>query len=142
MTTNTRVFSVGTILRAIVRGACGMAALAFFAGGLPAQTTSAGSGMLSGVVSNSATGANLEGAEITVAPGNLVVLTSRDGRFEIPNLAPGLYSVTASYSGLDAKTVEARVTAGSAANYDIGLSSQLYQLSKFVVEGEWEGNAL
>ncbi len=101
-----------------------------------------GTGAIAGTVSNLATGANLEGAEVVVKPGNAMVLTSREGQFVVPNLAAGLYSVTVTYSGLDAKTVEARVTGGATASYDIGLSAQVYQLSKFVVEGEREGNAL
>ena len=105
-----------------------------------AQTGAAGT--LAGTVTNTATGQNLEGAEIRVAPGNLSVLSAREGAFVIPNLAPGTYSLTVSYSGLDAKTIEANVTAGSTSRVDVGLSSQIYQLSKFVVEGEREGNAL
>ncbi len=99
-------------------------------------------GTLSGSVSNTATGANLEGAQVTVAPGNVSVLSSRDGRFVVPNLPPGDYKLTVTYSGLDPKTIAARVEPGVAANYDVGLTSQVYQLSKFVVEGEREGNAL
>ena len=107
-----------------------------------ARAQNAAVGALAGSVSNSATGQNLEGAEITVSPGNLSVFAMRDGRFIVPNLAPGLYTVTATYSGLDAKSVEARVTAGTVSNHDLGLSSSVYQLDKYVVEGEREGNAL
>src|SRR5215208_4945163 len=67
---------------------------------------------------------------------------ARDGQFILPSVAPGSYTLKVSYSGLDLKTVDARVTAGATAKYDVGLSSQVYQLSKFVVEGEREGNAL
>ena len=109
---------------------------------LSASSAFAQNGSLTGSVSNTATGQNLEGAEVSVTPGNAAVLTARDGRFTVPNLAPGLYSLRVSYSGLDARTIEARVAPGSAANYDVGLSSGVYQLDKFVVEGEREGNAL
>jgi iron complex outermembrane recepter protein len=105
-----------------------------------AQT--AGTGSITGTVSNTATGQNLEGAEVTVTPANVAVLTTRDGRFTVPNLAPGLYTVKVTYSGLDPKTIEATVAPGTFANYDVGLSSGIYQLDKFVVEGEREGNAL
>ncbi|MDO8540029.1 MAG: TonB-dependent receptor [Opitutaceae bacterium] len=101
--------------------------------------TSAG---ITGTVSNTATGQYLEGAEVTVSPGNMSVLTTRTGSYALPNLAPGRYSVTATYSGLDAKTIEVNVTAGGTTTQDIELSSGVYQLDKFVVEGEREGNAL
>lgn len=102
----------------------------------------AGRGTITGTVSNTATGANLEGAEVTLEPGGATTLTTRDGHFVLSNLAPGTYALRASYAGLDPKSVEARVTADSVATYDVGLSSSIYQLDKFVVEGEREGNAL
>jgi len=101
-----------------------------------------GGGGLTGTVSNSATGANLEGAEVRLEPGGGSVLTARDGRFVFSEVPPGQYQVVATYSGLDAKSVSATVEAGAARAVDIGLTSQVYQLSKFVVEGEREGNAL
>jgi hypothetical protein len=117
-----------------------VAGLIFTAAALAAQTVSTGT--ITGVVSNSATGANLEGAQVTVQPGNLNVFTEREGRFAIPNLPPGVYTLDVFYSGLDAKSIQARVEPGMPANYEIGLTSNIYQLSRFVVEGEREGNAL
>lgn len=107
-----------------------------------AASAAGASGLITGTVSNTATGANLEGAEVRLEPGGALVLTARDGRFVLPAVAPGVYTLTVSYSGLDVKSVEARVAAGGTASYDVGLTSQVYQLSKFVVEGEREGNAL
>ena len=121
--------------------ACCVGVLALCAAAVCGQTAP-GAGVITGVVSNSATGANLEGAEVTLQPGNVAVLTARDGRFVLPQVAPGTYTLTVTYSGLDPKKVEAIVSAGSTSNYDVGLSSEVYQLSKFVVEGEREGNAL
>src|SRR6187402_2178850 len=114
--------------------------LIFTAVALNAQTSAVGS--ITGIVSNSATGANLEGAEVTLQPGNVMVLSSRDGRFVIPQVQPGTYVLSASYSGLDVGKADVRVSAGATTSQDIGLSSGVYQLSKFVVEGEREGNAL
>lgn len=99
-------------------------------------------GGLTGTVSNSATGANLEGAEVRLDPSGLTVLSARDGRFVFSQVRPGSYQVTATYSGLDAKSVPVIVEDGATRSVEIGLSSQVYQLSKFVVEGEREGNAL
>jgi iron complex outermembrane recepter protein len=117
-----------------------LSAFALLGATLNAQSTPTGA--ITGIVSNSATGANLEGAEVKLEPGNITVLTARDGRFVLPQVAPGSYTLTATYSGLDPKKVEARVTAGATSSYEVGLSSEVYQLSKFVVEGEREGNSL
>ena len=144
MTTHLRALCIARLFRAAATGTAGLAALGLFVAASPAQTIAADSrtGALTGTVSNAATAANLEGAEVTLQPGNITVLTARDGRFVLPQVAPGVYTLTVSYSGLDPKSVEARVTPGTTASYDVGLSSQVYQLSKFVVEGEREGNAL
>ncbi|MBI5691247.1 MAG: TonB-dependent receptor [Verrucomicrobia bacterium] len=99
-------------------------------------------GTITGSVSNSATGQNLEGAEVTLLPGGLSALTTRDGRYEIPDVAAGTYTLTATYAGLEARSLPAVVTAGAVVTRDFGLSSSVYQLDKFVVEGEREGNAL
>jgi iron complex outermembrane recepter protein len=112
---------------------------AFFSAAASAQPAV---GRITGTVSNAATGQNLEGADVILSPGDIAVLTSRDGRFIADNLAPGRYAVTVRYSGLDPKTIDATVTAGGTASYDVGLTSGIYQLSQFVVEGEREGNAL
>lgn len=121
-----------------LRAALVLALLPFTAATGFAQAT----GAIAGAVSNSATGQNLEGVEVTLAPGGQSTLTSRDGRFAFTGVAPGTYTLTASYSGLDPRTLEARVTAGATATIDFGLTSAVYQLEKFVVEGEREGNAL
>jgi len=55
-------------------------------------------GVIVGSVSNVATGQNLEGAQITLAPGNLSVITARDGRFVVPAVPPGAYTCTPSRS--------------------------------------------
>ncbi len=54
----------------------------------------------------------------------------------------GEHRLTVSYSGLDAKTITGRVAAGATAEHDIGLTSAVYRMDKFVIEGEREGNAL
>jgi len=99
-------------------------------------------GVIARRVTNSATGHNLEGAEVVATPGNRSVLTARDGGFELRNVPPGAYTLTVSYAGLDSKQVPANVTAGGTTSHEIGLSSEVYQLSRFVVEGDREGNAL
>lgn len=108
----------------------------------PSAVDDRSAGAITGTVSNTATGANLEGAEVTLQPGNRVVLTTREGHFILPQVPPGTYVLEVTYSGLDGRKVDAQVSPGKTSSYDIGLSSGVYQLSKFVVEGEREGNAL
>jgi TonB-dependent receptor len=122
---------------------CGhaMAAACLLATASPAQGPGA-TGAITGTVGNAATGQNLEGAEVTLMPGGVSVLSSRDGRFLLPAIAPGTYTVTATYAGLDAKTLTVTVAPGGAVTADFNLSARIYTLEKFVVEGEREGNAL
>src|SRR5215218_5218052 len=87
-------------------------------------------GTVLGRVSNAATSAYLDGAAVTLAPGNLSAFTSSTGEFVIPNVPPGTYSLTAAYTGLDAKTVQVSVGAGTTASQDIQLTSSIYQLDK------------
>ena len=98
-------------------------------------------GAISGTVSNGATGAFLEGAQATLEPHGGVALTTREGKFSFPRVAPGDYSLTISYAGLDARTVPVSVAPNVAAVADVALTAAIYQLSTFVVEGEREGNA-
>jgi TonB-dependent receptor len=98
-------------------------------------------GVVSGRVSNAGTSAYLDGAEVTLEPGNLSTLTSVTGEFLLPNVPAGTYSLTASYTGLDPTTVRISVGAGGQVQQDLQLTSAIYQLDKFVVAGEREGNA-
>jgi iron complex outermembrane receptor protein len=99
-------------------------------------------GTIVGSVSNAATGANLEGAQITLQPGNIAVLSTRDGHFTLPRIQPGSYRLSVSYAGLDPKTVSVDVRAGATAQLDVDLNAEVYRLAQFVVAGEREGNAL
>ena len=59
-------------------------------------------GAITGRVSHAATGANLEGAEVSVA-GLASVLTARDGSFVIPNVPRGAHA-SAALARLSART--------------------------------------
>ncbi len=100
------------------------------------------SGVITGSVSNAATGAYLEGALVVLEPGNISVLTARDGKYTFSQVPPGEYRVSASYTGLDPSTVSVGMKAGATAVNDIGLTAEVYKLAEFVVAGEREGNAL
>ena len=125
------------------RGAAFLIALVALATSVPdgvAADARAGSfGTVQGVVSNAATSAYLDGAQVALSPGDLTVLTARDGRFVLPHVAAGEYRLTISYAGLDPKTITGVVAAGATTAHDIGLTAAIYQLDKFVVAGEREG---
>lgn len=100
-----------------------------------------------GTVRNSQTGAFLEAAEIAI-PGSLTVArTDREGRFVIPNLAPGDYRLRVVYPGSREETIAVNVAdANSTATVDASLrpaddDREVVQLSAFVVAGEREGYA-
>jgi iron complex outermembrane recepter protein len=96
---------------------------------------------LTGTVTNAATGRALEGARVTVEGLNREVLTDSEGNFRFDDLPPGNVSVAVSYTGLDPSTVPVTLAAGTVNRRDVGLTSQIYSMSQFVVAGEREGNA-
>lgn len=106
-----------------------------------AWSQAAGNGIITGRVINAATKSSLEGAIIRVEGTDITVTTERDGTFRIQAPA-GERRLIASYTGLDEQTLPVFVPSGGAVQQDIGLTSQIYQLDKFVVSTEREGNAL
>src|SRR4051812_38585496 len=62
-------------------------------------------GVVTGQVSNAATAGFLEGVVMAVPNTGKYVLTDREGRYEI-TLPAGVVSLQASYTGLEAKTVQ------------------------------------
>jgi iron complex outermembrane recepter protein len=98
-------------------------------------------GAISGRVINAGTKAYLDGAVVTVEPGNLFTLTTPTGEFFIPHVAAGRYALTVSYTGLDSQTVQVSVSPDAQVEQEIQLTSSIYQLDKVIVAGEREGNA-
>jgi iron complex outermembrane recepter protein len=102
---------------------------------------SGNTGSVAGRVSNAGTSAYLEGAVVTLEPGNLSALTSVTGEYVFPRVPAGVYTLAASYTGLDPKTVQISVRANARTEQEVQLTSSIYQLETFVVAGEREGNA-
>jgi hypothetical protein len=98
-------------------------------------------GVLTGSVSNTATGNLLEGARIELPQLGLSALTDNTGRYVLSGVPAGTHDVVASYIGLDASRVQVTVTAGQRAVRDFDLSSGIYLLDAFKVTGEREGSA-
>ena len=98
-------------------------------------------GTVTGFVSNAATTAFLEGARVEVVGAGTSALTDRDGRFEI-RVPAGEAQLAVTYLGLTAETIRVPVAAGETVRRDVKLTSDVYTLGTFTVEGVREGNAL
>lgn len=109
-----------------------------FSSALVAQT---GSAAIRGKVRNAQTGAFLEGAEVVVVGTNLSVFTARDGSFELPRPTAD-QRLRISYSGLTAQEVSVNAGTATAANLDIALTSDVYQMEAFSVTSQREGDAV
>jgi TonB-dependent receptor len=105
-------------------------------------STAAQSGNLSGRVQNAATGSYLEGALVTLTPGEQSTLTGRDGSYYFSRVPPGDYRLSVSYTGLDPQTISVPVGAGQSVEREVALTSKIYAMEAFTVAGEREGNAL
>lgn len=112
------------------------AAFAVIAGSAFAQHT------LTGTISNAATGQNLEGARVVLKGTGRETLTDQQGVYRFDNVPAGAAVLQVSYTGLQPVEQAVQVTStGPTQRHDIGLTADIYQMSKFVVAGEREGQA-
>ncbi|WP_414661749.1 TonB-dependent receptor [Horticoccus sp. 23ND18S-11] len=138
MTHTTRVLNT---LRTFLRPALTLAA-AFTVLAAPARAAdSAGTGSISGYVSNALSRNLLEGARVEVPQLGLSAYTDTTGRFTLRDVPAGTHQVTASYIGLDPLKSDIAVAAGQVATRNFDLTTAIYQLDAFKVAGEREGNA-
>lgn len=107
----------------------------------PLAAAEAATGAIAGRVLNRGTGVYLEGAEVTVLPAGLRTITERDGWFRLSNVPSGRHEVQVFYTGLSRQTQALTVAAGATVDLVIELTSDVYQLATFTVQGEREGNA-
>jgi len=136
------MFTVTESIADRARGCLARAAVVFglaFSLGLLAQPAAAQS-TLTGIVTNSATGRTLEGAVVAIKGTDRETVTDRSGTYRFDNLAPGPVTVTVSYTGLQTVDTPVTLTAGTKIQ-NVGLTSDIYVLSKVVIAGEREGNA-
>ncbi|MES2696919.1 MAG: carboxypeptidase regulatory-like domain-containing protein, partial [Verrucomicrobiota bacterium] len=97
-------------------------------------------GVVAGQVSNAATGAFLEGAEVSADGSNRSVNTDREGRYEL-RLPPGVKTLVVRYTGLDIQRIPVTLTAGGRTTQNVELTSGVYKMQAFTVAGAREGNA-
>ncbi|MBL9199866.1 MAG: TonB-dependent receptor [Opitutaceae bacterium] len=99
------------------------------------------SGIISGLVTNQATGDLLPGAIIAVEGTGLSAVSERGGGFTLV-VPAGQHTLLVNYAGLDPARVAVAVAAGAMVARDIALSSGVYKLDAFSVKGVREGSAL
>jgi iron complex outermembrane recepter protein len=118
-----------------------MALSAFLFVANPSHAQSEPAGIIRGEVSNQVTNARLGGVIVRIVELSRETLTEKDGTYEFANVAPGTYTVTYEYTGLDTKDFKVTVSPTAGARQDVDMTSGIYVLPEFTVAGEREGNA-
>ena len=97
---------------------------------------------LIGTVTNTATNRTLKGAKVVIRGTGRETVTDNQGVYRFADLPPGIVVLSVSYTGLNPVEVSVDVASGTPNRRDVELTADIYTLSKFVVAGEREGNAL
>ncbi len=106
-----------------------------------AAQPSIATGLITGTVSNTATGNLLEGARVEIPALGMATLTDNTGRFVLSAVPAGAHQMLVAYTGLDPIQREVSVAAGERANQDFDLTTAIYKMDQFKVVGEREGDA-
>jgi TonB-dependent receptor len=134
-------------LRCALRAFLGCLSAAAILGLATAASAQVGAtGAVAGVASNAKTGETLEGATVTLAggaPGSapFTTYTTRGGGFVFGRVPPGSYTVTISYAGLDDYSASVSVMPGRTSNVSAAMTTEVYKMQAFSVQGVREGNA-
>src|SRR5688572_20863980 len=118
-----------------------LAAMLLMFVGASSAARAAEAGILTGVVSNTATGNLLEGARIELPQLGLGTFTDLTGRYVLTGVPPGSHDVVATYTGLDPVRSQITMSAGGRTVRDFDLTTGIYKLDAFKVTGEREGGA-
>jgi len=107
---------------------------------IPGAQAQSGKGTIAGRVTDSSSGA-LVGAQVTVQPTGVSVVSDARGQFFINDLEPGSYTVTITYVGFEAFTQTLNVAAGQAASVDAKLDVESQNLKVLVTAERASGEA-
>jgi outer membrane receptor protein involved in Fe transport len=104
---------------------------------IPSTLTAQSTGKISGKITDASTGEAIPFANVFVEGTSTGAAADIDGNYTILNLAPGLYSVTASVVGYQKVTVqEVRVNVDFTTRLNFELSSGAVDLPAVIVQGE------
>lgn len=112
--------------------------LAAGAAGAHAQASEAPSAALNGYVRDATTGETLLGANVLVREAERGAATNNAGYYTIGNLAPGTYTVRASYIGYRSTEETVTLEAGEERRLDLELLPDDVALDQVIVEGDTE----
>jgi hypothetical protein len=101
------------------------AALTHAATPAPARTPAQHGAILSGTVSNTATGNLLEGAKVELPQLQLSALADNTGRYLLTGVPAGTHTIVVSYIGLDSVRREVTVVAGQRVAQDFDLTTAI-----------------
>jgi len=107
---------------------------------IPATQAQSGKGTIAGRVTDSS-GGSLIGAQATVEPKGVSIVSDARGQFFINDLDPGSYTVTVTYVGFEPFTQTVNVTAGQAASVDAKLDVESQNLKVLVTAERASGEA-
>src|SRR5437899_5865310 len=107
---------------------------------IPSSQAQSRKGTIAGRVTDSSGGA-LIGAQATVEPKGVSVVSDARGQFFINDLDPGSYTVTVTYVGFEPFTETVNVTAGQAASVDAKLDVESQNLKVLVTAERASGEA-
>ena len=110
------------------------------AAGQLAADSAVATGTVIGRVANAGTGSFLAGAIISAGSSTWQTTSDRSGDYTL-TLPAGKYVLVAAFTGLNAANAAIDVLPGRVLTQDFALTSEIYQLDKFVVAGIREGQA-
>src|SRR5262245_24531390 len=108
-----------------------LCALSFLLPGAVSSAAAAETGTITGRVSNAASGALLEGAEVTVVGTSLRAVTDRDGSFVLTKVPAGPTSLHVYYTGLDPFDKRIEVGRDRTESVNVVLNQNIVELQAF-----------
>ncbi|MGH8018843.1 MAG: TonB-dependent receptor [Opitutaceae bacterium] len=122
------------------RGVHWVVAVVLVVVGAVAQSAHA-QGTLTGRVVNSATGDALQGARVVIVGTGEEAITDSTGVYRFEDVPAGSAVLAVSYTGLSRAEETVEVAASGITRKNVGLTSDIYRLSEYVITSEREGNA-